>query len=187
MRITHLYIKNYKNLKDFTWELSPHSPVITIVGKNASGKSNLLSAIVHIFGRCNTFLGGKAVRGKTIKDFEFSITYQTEFRGNNTSITFKYEDEKYALYQNNDPLDALQDEGVLPARIFVYYAGESKALSNIIHEHSAWSLFTYLFEWDNQFMLLTLFASNLSSIKEGILADKMNLLNFLSCKITIKK
>ena len=49
MRITKLSIKKYKNLEDFSWELNPDYPVAVIVGKNGSGKTNLLEAIITIF------------------------------------------------------------------------------------------------------------------------------------------
>jgi recombinational DNA repair ATPase RecF len=49
MRIQKLSIKNYKNLEDFTWEINPNYPVAVIVGKNGSGKTNLLEAIISIF------------------------------------------------------------------------------------------------------------------------------------------
>ena len=81
MRITKLYIKEYKNLKDFHWEPNPESPVAVIVGKNASGKTNLLEAIMMIFLEILHLSHGKDQKAKlseTITDvgFEFKLAYR---------------------------------------------------------------------------------------------------------------
>ena len=76
MRITKLYIKEYKNLKDFYWEINPDYPIAVIVGKNASGKTNLVEAIVKIFQQ--VLLHKKSRKYNTDLDFEFELTRNTK-------------------------------------------------------------------------------------------------------------
>lgn len=182
MRITKLYIKQYKNLKEFTWEINADSPIVVIVGKNASGKTNLLNALIHIFGQCYAYTQGKLP--KSI--FDFSITYETNFQGKNLPITFKHENSKYSFYQNDDITRAIRDKNALPEKIFTYYSGESKLFSNTIEQYNAYELITYLFPQDNHFILLSVFSSRLSTIKENILHQQFQIKEFLSFTLTIQ-
>ena len=49
MRIQHLYISEYKNLKNFTLDFDGTSFIDVFVGKNGTGKSNLFEALIEIF------------------------------------------------------------------------------------------------------------------------------------------
>lgn len=49
MRILSLEIPDFKNLRNFKVDFAEHSPVAVIVGRNGSGKSNLLEALTLIF------------------------------------------------------------------------------------------------------------------------------------------
>ena len=73
MRITKLSIKNYKNLQDFVWELNADYPVAVIVGKNGSGKTNLLEAIITIFQDLQLY--DHESKTKSLPKFEFEIEY----------------------------------------------------------------------------------------------------------------
>src|SRR5574337_1192018 len=48
MYISHIKIKNYRNLQDFEMELKPFT---LIIGENNSGKTNLLTALALIFSQ----------------------------------------------------------------------------------------------------------------------------------------
>lgn len=41
MRLKHIYISNYKNLKNFSLDFDGDSFIDVFVGKNGTGKSNL--------------------------------------------------------------------------------------------------------------------------------------------------
>ncbi len=130
MRITKLYIKSFKNLQDFTWELNPEYPVAVIVGKNASGKSNLLEAILMIFIEAQRDIENK-FEGFP---FEFEINYQ--FGSKDTfdleQISITYEKNSFVCIKNDktiDPLDAL------PNKIVSYYAGISERMLGIIKDY----------------------------------------------------
>lgn len=73
MRITKLSIKKYKNLEDFEWKLNPDYPVAVIVGKNGSGKTNLLEAIITIFQDLQLY--NHENKAKFLPDLKFEIEY----------------------------------------------------------------------------------------------------------------
>jgi AAA15 family ATPase/GTPase len=175
MRITKVYIKEYKNLYDFNWELED-TPISVIVGKNASGKTNLLAALVEIFIYALHYVQGKSSKSS----FDFSISYVKE---DNVLITFK---DKFSLYQNDNPTQAIQDSTALPEKIFAYYAGESKTISKLIIENKAFDLFAYLFPQDNHFLLLSMFGSRLERIKENILHKQFGIKELISFDIVIQ-
>ena len=49
MRLTSLYIGQYKNLRDFSLSFGGGSFIDVFVGKNGTGKSNLFEALIEIF------------------------------------------------------------------------------------------------------------------------------------------
>ena len=49
MKLLSLYIKEYKNIKEQTFDFSKNNGLIALIGENGSGKSNLLEALSLIF------------------------------------------------------------------------------------------------------------------------------------------
>ena len=49
MRLKSLYINDYKNIKEQTFDFSDNTGYIALIGLNGSGKSNLLEAIALVF------------------------------------------------------------------------------------------------------------------------------------------
>lgn len=54
MRIVRLYIKRFKNLKNFEITFNPKEPITVLVGRNGSAKSNVIEALVTIFRNLET-------------------------------------------------------------------------------------------------------------------------------------
>ena len=48
-RLDHLSIPNYRNLRSFEIDFDESQPTTVLIGRNGSGKSNLIEAIVEIF------------------------------------------------------------------------------------------------------------------------------------------
>ncbi len=71
MRLKHLWIKEFKNLKDFEITFDQDSPYTVLVGQNGSGKSNVLEALVRIFYRLE--------RQKPVP-FEYKLEYTSRSR-----------------------------------------------------------------------------------------------------------
>src|SRR5438309_85644 len=49
MRLLNLTIDNFKNLQDFSIDFDDESPTTVMIGRNGTGKSNLLEALILIF------------------------------------------------------------------------------------------------------------------------------------------
>jgi recombinational DNA repair ATPase RecF len=60
MRLQHVHISDYKNLKDFTLSFDNDSFLDVFVGKNGTRKSNLFEALIGIFRHLNEFDSGSA-------------------------------------------------------------------------------------------------------------------------------
>jgi predicted ATP-dependent endonuclease of OLD family len=134
MRITKLKLKNYKNLENFEWELNPDYPVAVIVGKNGSGKTNLLEAIITIFQDLQLY--DHESKTKSLPKFEFEIEYlnldDTINIKNDGTLKITKNGENVPLSQlQNFRQDISQGEDVLPKSIFVYYAGNTTRLAEL--------------------------------------------------------
>lgn len=141
MQLNYLYIESYKNLENFEWEISENdsSQIVTIIGENGAGKSNLLEAIVHIFN-CLNF-------NESIEpEFSFSIRYRIQSflieikgkKGSKSDYTISIDGENIAFNEikrisktwhyakNGDKL-----EGLLPENIIAYYSGYSRRIHSL--------------------------------------------------------
>ena len=49
MKLDKLWIKDFKNLKDFTIDFDEEQKTTVLIGHNGTGKSNLIEALVIIF------------------------------------------------------------------------------------------------------------------------------------------
>lgn len=179
MRITRLYIKSFKNLQDFTWELNPAYPMAVIVGKNASGKSNLLEAILTIFAQIRT--------DKVGKKFHFEVVYQDI---DQKEIVFRNDEKGFTATRNGSSIDANR---VFPKQIVAYYAGISERMLKLIDgyrerkESSQEFDIVYLQQSHFRFALLALFGSNLDRIKKGLLSDTFGIEKLELVEIKIQK
>lgn len=145
MKIHYTHIKGYKNLKDFRIDFNAKNKDIStvLVGQNATGKSNFLEALVHIFR--SLYLYEKTdffyeieyeCRNKTVKIISNpdakKQNNRTLYWVNNLSVTkkhfeehsgknrkFKNEERTNVLFSNNE--QEILD--YLPDHIFAYYSG----------------------------------------------------------------
>jgi predicted ATPase len=186
MRITKLYIKSYKNLQDFTWELNPDYPVAVIVGKNASGKSNLLEAILMIFVEAQRDIEDKFNNFP----FEFRISYQLGDFILGT-VNMQYINNDFSCIKNQRTVDPID---VLPNKIISYYAGISKRFLEIIEEYLTNKKnikrsfdIIHIETVHYKFALLTLLASKLKRLRADLLAEKLEIIELVSFNLKIQK
>lgn len=67
MRLKHVYISNYKNLKDFELSFDNDSFLDVFIGKNGSGKSNFFEALIEIFRHLNELgSSGDGIAGSSV-------------------------------------------------------------------------------------------------------------------------
>lgn len=126
MRLKHIYISNYKNLKNFDLSFDTDSCLDVFVGKNGSGKSNLFEALIEIFRHLDE-LGS----GEVGIDFEYRITYDIE--GQSTSIEWA----QSRLKINGRDRKTLGKTTSLPDNILVYYSGHNHTVATLMGNYQA--------------------------------------------------
>lgn len=129
MRIKHLSIKGFKNLRDFLIKFDAESPTTVLVGRNGTGKSNLLEALTIIFRDLD--LG----EGPTIT---YSMVY--ECRGHQVRIiTFPDEPRKKAVItvdgQGLTYKQLSRKKDYLPKFVFGYYSGPGNRMEKHFEKH----------------------------------------------------
>ncbi len=137
MKINSLYIKEFRNLRDFTiafpskgkdadgniQKFNSHA----IIGQNGSGKSNLLEAIIIIFRDLD-------LRNKP--DFAYKIEY--EFRGHIVVVKAEAnENPSVTMDGKKSSATALSkdENGLLPKNVFAYYSGKNDRIEELFHRH----------------------------------------------------
>lgn len=200
MRIDYIHILSpFKNLEGFKIDLPEDSanPVVVLLGPNATGKSNLIEALVLIFKHLD--LDKKPL-------FDYEIRYE---RGGK-SILVRYEQGKPTYSVDGEPIKTLAEfrrrkEELLPRYVFTYYSGVSNRLERIFWEHQ--DRFYYkaikegatseevdnlrrLFHVQNihsLFVLLAYYSYPQDRDTEEFLKEEMGILNFESTLFILQK
>lgn len=123
MRLKHVYIENYKNLKQFSVDFENDDLIEIFVGKNASGKSNFLEALTLIFQCLYT-----SKKKNFFFIFEFEIIY--EINGEITEI--KVSDG--SLIINQKPRLKL-GKTPLPENVMIYYSGQNNTITDLVNQY----------------------------------------------------
>lgn len=122
MKIRHVSIKKYKNLKDFDCTFSD-SNISAFIGNNGSGKSNLLEAITTIFSFAKSTIEKNNPKLIVAPDVE---DYVIEYENAGSVYTLEGSESVFNLYQEGQLLRSqLVKEVALPETIMLYYAGET--------------------------------------------------------------
>jgi predicted ATPase len=124
MRLKSVYISQYKNLKDFSLNFEGTSFIDIFVGKNGSGKSNLLEALIEIFRHLDQL-------GRTDNDiaFDYKLTYEIE--GQDTDIEWK--DSKLRI--NNDEDRKTLGQTPFPDNVLIYYSGHNATVTDLVKNY----------------------------------------------------
>ena len=149
MKLTSLYIDDYKLLKDFS--INFRKDVSILIGINGSGKSSILETIAHIFS--DAFLNQKS-------KFGFKLTYELRLEEmlEQTATTSEFKTEYFKVEITAPKKEAelsfkvsvadkvleKKDEiekqfgsfhKILPSNIVIYYSGMSDTMKNICEPH----------------------------------------------------
>ena len=135
MRIDKVYIESFKNLKKFEIDFDQNEMNSVLLGQNATGKSNLLEAIVIIF----KYLDLGEIPPKE-DYFEYEIKYICRDR----EIEVSFFDKEYEFHVKNDsetekisisPSKFFSNKQYLPKYVFTYYSGNNDRLSKLFQLH----------------------------------------------------
>lgn len=133
MRVEHLWIEEFKNLRDFTVEFDGTYPITTVVGRNGAGKSNLLEALAVIF---------RDLDGSLSSSFGYKIRFH--IRGDTVEVHNAPGERATRLVRVNGKRSSLAklhegDDGLrrLPDFVFGYYSGPTNRLKRHFNRHQA--------------------------------------------------
>ncbi|MEY4807435.1 MAG: hypothetical protein RLZZ206_1824, partial [Cyanobacteriota bacterium] len=149
MRIDWLWIDEYKNLKDLTINFSQDHLITVIIGRNGTGKSNVLEVLTIIFRDLLT-----KERVPTIK---YRIAYEIRDRwmfidaDPHRKIVYQAKTIRKSDQQEPYPVGALfgdlsgysisrsklegEESEHLPRFLFGYYSGESKRIKSLFYPY----------------------------------------------------
>lgn len=136
MRIDKVHIKSkFKNLENFTIDIDETSMETVFIGLNATGKSNLMEALVVIFRDLD--LDRPPQISKIKEPFEYYIKY--ECRKRNIEIDYSIKNG-YSFIVDNEkiskPAFTKNKEIYLPKHVFIYYSGISDRLKDLYSDHT---------------------------------------------------
>lgn len=111
MNITKLEISGYKNLNI---RLEHEAKVISLIGNNGSGKSNLLEALSQIFK--NLYFNEKTL-------FDYHVEYTID---NNSKVKIVNKNASSTYFVNDQSASSISD--YLPKKVVAIYSGEANRL-----------------------------------------------------------
>jgi predicted ATPase len=123
MRLDRLAIPNYRNLRRFAIDFDESQPTTVLLGRNGTGKSNLIEAIVEIFRELE--LGGSPAFAYTMdyvcREHVIHIDADPARQSRRLDITINQKSITQTAFQRDL-------ETYLPNYVFAYYSGWSSRL-----------------------------------------------------------
>ena len=124
MRLRSVWISQYKNLRDFTIGFDGDGFIDIFVGKNGSGKSNFLEALIEILDHIFAFDPEAAGPG-----FDYAIRF--EIAGAETGIAWR----EGQLNINDDAGRRTLGTTPLPDNVLVYYSGQNDNVTALVSRY----------------------------------------------------
>lgn len=124
MRINKLWVKDFRNIKNQTFDFSANNGLTVLIGNNGSGKSNLLEMISYIF---DGLITGK-------KD-KFPSDFQIEWSLSDKTVVYAAEYRDGTLKKTIDGVkEDARNKLAYPKRVVAIYSGESNRLWSEVFE-----------------------------------------------------
>lgn len=118
MQLKKLWIKDYKNLKDFSLDFEKGKNLSILIGNNGSGKSNVLEAISGIFAEAY----------RNVSDL-LETDYTLEYIIDEQDFKIEKKNGKRKVYNNDYPVTVKTHEFYyLPSNVIAIYSGEDLRL-----------------------------------------------------------
>lgn len=121
MRLRSVWISQYKNLRNFSIAFDGDGFIDIFVGKNGSGKSNFLEAMIEIFDHVFSFDPDAVGPG-----FDYAISF--EISGTETRIEW----QDSLLNINDDTGRRTIGTTPLPDNVLVYYSGQNGNVTTLV-------------------------------------------------------
>jgi predicted ATPase len=213
MRIDSLWIDGYKNFEDFKIDFQEEYLVNILLGKNGTGKSNVIEIIVNLFKELDNSTTPKVF----FESFEYSfeIIYYITTQETQRWFLLRKELGKRVIITGNTKNDLVEENEIsfaelkrldkseyLPKYVIAYYSGESTRLKEIFRapEQSYYKLveqnkdqeidfrrFFYADAHHCQILLIALFAfANTDDKIKKLLEDYLGFEEFIDFTITLK-
>jgi predicted ATP-dependent endonuclease of OLD family len=125
MRLKSVSLSQYKNLVDFSLSFDSDNFIDVFVGKNGTGKSNLLEALIEIFHHLYEY-------GKKIPDSELSFDYSITYEIDNKEHKIEWKSGQLKI--NNRDRKTIGNTP-LPDNILIYYSGHNDTVRNLIEKY----------------------------------------------------
>ena len=150
MRIDWLWIDNYKNLRDLTIDFAQDHLITVVIGRNGTGKSNVLEALTVIFR--------DLIMGERLPSMKYCIAYQIgdhwvfidadperaadPYRAK--VITINDQPDPFEVGANFEKISGTtisrtklvgENSPYLPRFLFGYYSGESRRMSELFRAY----------------------------------------------------
>ncbi len=122
MRLRSVSISHYKNLRDFSLDFTGNVFIDMFVGKNGSGKSNFLEALIEIFDHIYTFKADNPGPG-----FDYVISWEVDDK----EARLQWRENVLSVSLAGKAYKTLQ-RVPLPANIIIYYSGQNDTVSDLI-------------------------------------------------------
>lgn len=122
MRLRSVWISQYKNLQDFSLAFEGDGFIDIFVGKNGSGKSNFLEALIEIFDHI-----GSSQAGTEGPDFDYRLTY--EIGGEQVNVA--WHDRDFSV-DGRGRRQTIGERTPFPDHLLVYYSGQNEKVSSLV-------------------------------------------------------
>jgi predicted ATPase len=131
MRLRRVHLPDFKNLKDFQIDFGSGSPTLVFVGRNATGKSNFIEAVVTIFRDLDA--GPDHIRRTW---FAYEIEYYVHGKEVHISHDPSLARNRTRILVDGQALPVSKVTGsladiILPDTVFAYYSGPSNRLESV--------------------------------------------------------
>lgn len=140
MKLDYIQIDSFKNLRDFTFDFDEkHTGLVTVLlGRNGSGKSNLLEALVIIFR--DLYLGqesefGYELRYTLSKGTRCVAVQNRPLQTGKERFSFIGKEGEQTQRVSRSDLKDGSGHQWLPKHIFAYYSGPSDRLEQHFRKH----------------------------------------------------